>query len=96
MANATELKLEDGPKLKLEEGIPPPARTRAGSELIQLIDKAKPGQSVFVPSGYMGRVEEARLLTMSRNAASHVKKTHKDRVFTSAIVDGGARIWRLK
>lgn len=94
--------LEEEQKLRLENGIPLPEKRTSRSELKILVESAKVGQSVFIPKGYQGRIEDEKLRSMAANAASHVRKQHRDRAYTSLLVTDehkrviGARIWRLK
>ena len=93
-----ELKLEE-PLLRLEENVPLPQKSRPRySELGKMLDSMKVGQCIFIPLGYMGRAEPPRLRAFAGNAASTARKRdeNKNKVYTSTLVDGGARIWRLK
>jgi hypothetical protein len=74
-------------EIQFEKDIPIPERPRKTSSGVIKLEQVEPGVSFTVPK---------KLHANLNNAIARFRKTHKNRQFTTRIVDDLVRCWRVK
>ena len=82
---------------KIQNNVPTPPRKAAGrppSALRDLMIGMKVGQCVF--AGATSKVEAVRQRSKFSSCATQIRKTDKNRMYTTRVMADGVRVWRVK